>query len=143
MLKKVYLFFKCAKIKIKKMYNKKNVRCALCFFHKQGCLEARGRSHRGYYARVKRYLYDFWNVVDLLSYVVFITAISLLIYDQTNKISKRMIALSVLVMYLRFLEVFLIHRTMGPTLIMITKMVCVYILPLNKLNYLMTYKSFR
>uniref|UniRef100_K1PW66 Transient receptor potential cation channel subfamily M member 3 n=1 Tax=Magallana gigas TaxID=29159 RepID=K1PW66_MAGGI len=89
-----------------------------------GCLEARGRSHRGYYSRMKRYLYDFWNVVDLLSYILLIAALFVrhLYSDSSFTIARRMFALSVLVMYLRFLEVFLIHRKMGPTLIMIKEM---------------------
>lgn len=90
-------------------------------------MEARGRSHRGYYSRMKRYLYDFWNVVDLLSYILLIAALFVrhLYSDSSFTIARRMFALSVLVMYLRFLEVFLIHRKMGPTLIMIKEMVCV------------------
>ena len=93
-----------------------------CF---KGCLESRGRSHRGYYSRMKRYLYDFWNVVDLLSYALLITALFVrhLYPSETFTIARRMFSLSLLVMYLRFLEVFLIHRKLGPTLIMIKEMV--------------------
>ncbi|XP_062596064.1 transient receptor potential cation channel subfamily M member 2-like [Saccostrea cucullata] len=89
-----------------------------------GCLESRGRSHRGYYARLKRYLYDFWNLVDLLSYALLITALCVRhFHPSTNfTIARRMFSLSLLVMYLRFLEVFLVHRKMGPTLIMIKEM---------------------
>ncbi|XP_062589311.1 transient receptor potential cation channel subfamily M member-like 2 [Saccostrea cucullata] len=89
-----------------------------------GCLESRGRSHRGYYSRMKRYLYDFWNVVDLLSYALLITALFVRHFhpSETFTIARRMFSLSLLVMYLRFLEVFLIHRRMGPTLIMIKEM---------------------
>lgn len=89
-----------------------------------GCLEARGRSHRGYYSRMKRYLYDFWNVVDLLSYILLIAALFVRHFysDSSFTIARRMFALSLLVMYLRFLEVFLVHRKMGPTLIMIKEM---------------------
>nr|XP_034320576.1 transient receptor potential cation channel subfamily M member-like 2 isoform X2 [Crassostrea gigas] len=89
-----------------------------------GCLEAQGRSHRSYYSRMKRYLYDFWNVVDLLSYILLIAALFVRHFyiDETFTIARRMFALSLLVMYLRFLEVFLIHRKLGPTLIMIKEM---------------------
>lgn len=108
----------------------------MCFMYKliskihylyvhQGCLEARGRSHRSYYYRMKRYLYDFWNVVDLLSYALLIAALFVRHFyiDASFTIARRMFALSLLVMYLRFLEVFLIHRKLGPTLIMIKEMV--------------------
>lgn len=96
-------------------------------FFKKGCLEVRGRSHRNYYSRMKRYLYDFWNAVDLLSYILLIAALFVRHFysDSSFTIARRMFALSLLVMYLRFLEVFLVHRKMGPTLIMIKEMVCV------------------
>lgn len=95
-------------------------------FSYQGCLEAQGRSHRSYYSRMKRYLYDFWNAVDLLSYILLIAALFVRHFyiDETFTIARRMFALSLLVMYLRFLEAFLIHRKLGPTLIMIQEMVC-------------------
>ncbi|XP_061190927.1 transient receptor potential cation channel subfamily M member 2-like [Saccostrea echinata] len=89
-----------------------------------GCLESKGRSHRGYFSRLKRYLYDFWNLVDLLSYALLITALFVRhFHPSTNfTVARRMFSLSLLVMYLRFLEVFLVHRKMGPTLIMIKEM---------------------
>lgn len=96
----------------------------------QGCLEAEGRSHRSYYSRMKRYLYDFWNLVDLLSYALLLSALFVRHFyiEETFTIARRMFALSLLVMYLRFLEVFLIHRTLGPTLIMIKEMVGTFLL---------------
>lgn len=108
-------------------------------------MEARGRSHRGYYSRMKRYLYDFWNVVDLLSYILLIAALFVRHFypDSSFTIARRMFALSLLVMYLRFLEVFLVHRKMGPTLIMIKEMVCVNKLYFNKMNIIMTYKAMK
>lgn len=91
-------------------------------------METRGRSHRNYWSRMKRYLYDFWNLVDLLSYALLIAALFVRHFyiDETFTIARRMFALSLLVMYLRFLEVFLIHRKMGPTLIMIKEMVNIF-----------------
>lgn len=91
-------------------------------------METRGRSHRNYRSRMKRYLYDFWNLVDLLSYALLIAALFVRHFyiDETFTIARRMFALSLLVMYLRFLEVFLIHRKMGPTLIMIKEMVNIF-----------------
>ncbi|XP_062621660.1 transient receptor potential cation channel subfamily M member 2-like [Saccostrea cucullata] len=93
----------------------------ICCF---GCLEPVGRSHRGYYSRMKRYLFDFWNVVDLLSYVLLIVALFVHLFHPSPDftVARRMFSLSLLVMYLRFLEVFLVHRKMGPTLIMIKEM---------------------
>lgn len=107
-------------------------------FLKQGCLEKRGRSHRGYYSRMKRYIYDFWNVVDLLSYLLLIVALFIRHFhpSETFTLARRMYALSLLVMYLRFLEVFLIHRKLGPTLIMIKEMVFVTSLHFAALNFI-------
>lgn len=89
-----------------------------------GYLEEKGRSHRGKWSRAKRYMYDFWNAVDLLSYLLLIVALFVrhLHSSETFTLARRLYGLSLLVMYLRFLEVFLIHRKMGPTLIMIKEM---------------------
>lgn len=48
--------------------------------------------------------------------------------------------MSLLVMYLRFLEVFLIHRKLGPTLIMIKEMVKYY-LNKHKRSDALTYEN--
>lgn len=89
-----------------------------------GFMEDNGRSHRKCYRRMKRYFNDFWNVVDLLSYILLIAALCVRHFHPSSRftVSRRMFSLSLLVMYLRFLEVFLIHRKMGPTLIMIKEM---------------------
>lgn len=70
-------------------------------------------------------MYDFWNVVDLLSYALLIAALCVRHFHPSQRftVARRMFSLSLLVMYLRFLEVFLIHRKLGPTLIMIKEMV--------------------
>lgn len=82
---------------------------------------------------MKRYLYDFWNIVDLLSYALLVSALFVRHFyiEESFTIARRMFALSLLVMYLRFLEVFLIHRTLGPTLIMIKEMVNLYCFRIN------------
>lgn len=63
--------------------------------------------------------------MDLLSYALLIAALLVRHFyiNESFTIARRMFALSLLVMYLRFLEVFLIHRKLGPTLIMIKEMV--------------------
>lgn len=96
----------------------------------KGCKNTPGRSHRGYWSRVLRHLNDFWNVVDLLSYILLIIALSVREANPDPPIltfARNMFALSLLVMYLRILEVFLIHRIMGPTIIMIKEMVLVFV----------------
>ncbi|XP_056003652.1 transient receptor potential cation channel subfamily M member 2-like [Ostrea edulis] len=82
------------------------------------------KSYRGLSSRIKRHFYNFWNIVDLISYVLLIVALGVrhLYPSTTFAIARRMFSLSLLAMYLRFLEVFLINRHMGPTLIMIKEM---------------------
>lgn len=74
---------------------------------------------------MKRHLYDFWNVVDLSSYLFLIIALIVRHSheDETHNVARHLFAFSLLVMYLRFLEVFLIHKTLGPILMMIKEMV--------------------
>lgn len=74
---------------------------------------------------MKRYLSDFWNQWDLLSHALLIAALFVRHFyiDETFTIARRMFALSLLVMYLRFLEVFLMFRKIGLTIIMIKEMV--------------------
>lgn len=96
----------------------------------KGCKNTPGRSHRGYWSRVLRHLNDFWNVVDLLSFLLLTIALCVrhaFPVPPTFTFARNMFALSLLVMYLRILEVFLIHRIMGPTIIMIKEMVLVFV----------------
>lgn len=68
--------------------------------------------------------------MDLLSYILLIIALSVREANPDPPIltfARNMFALSLLVMYLRILEVFLIHRIMGPTIIMIKEMVLVFV----------------
>lgn len=55
-------------------------------------MEDTGRSHRSYYRRMKRYLYDFWNVVDLLSYSLLIAAMCVRHFrpSETFTVARRM-----------------------------------------------------
>lgn len=72
-------------------------------------------SYRGVLSRIERHLNDFWNVVDLLSYFLIIVAIFVRYFyqDESITIARNLYALSLLVMYLRFLEVFLVHQKLG------------------------------
>lgn len=74
---------------------------------------------------MKRYLSDFWNRWDILSHALLIVAFIVRHFyiDETFTIARRMFALSLLVMYLRFLEVFLMFKKIGLTIIMIKEMV--------------------
>ncbi|XP_061190940.1 transient receptor potential cation channel subfamily M member 2-like [Saccostrea echinata] len=86
--------------------------------------DTEGKSYRSKWTIVKRYLNNFWNLVDILSYLLLISALFVRHMHPSEKftVSRRMFSLSLLIMYLRFLEAFLMIRTLGPTLIMIKEM---------------------
>lgn len=88
------------------------------------CEKKEGRSHRGYKSRMTRHLNDFWNCVDLLSYIFLMVALIVRhsYEDETHVTARNLFAFSLLVTYLRFLEVFLIFRVVGPKLMMIKEM---------------------
>lgn len=97
---------------------------------------------------MKRYLSDFWNRWDILSHALLIVALFVRHFyiDETFTIARRMFALSLLVMYLRFLEVFLMFKKIGLTIIMIKEMVklsdkCIW--SYSQTNYFNQYKLCR
>lgn len=67
--------------------------------------------------------------MDLLSYFFLITALCIRhVYpDHTYTFARHMFGLSLLVMYLRILEMVLLLRILGPTLIVIKEMVLVLV----------------
>ncbi|XP_078311840.1 transient receptor potential cation channel subfamily M member 2-like isoform X3 [Crassostrea virginica] len=87
-----------------------------------GVLKSESRFRRSYLLRIKRYLNDFWNAVDVLSYILLILALIVRHAVEDIPVARRMFSFSLLIMYLRFLEVFLINHKIGPTLIMIKEM---------------------
>ncbi|KAK3090983.1 hypothetical protein FSP39_016228 [Pinctada imbricata] len=89
-----------------------------------GIFTTGGKSHRGYWSRGKRYINDFWNAVDLLSYILLILALLTRHLWEPDPfiIARRMFSVSLLIMFLRYLQLFLMNRRLGPTLIMIKEM---------------------
>lgn len=87
-----------------------------------------GRPHRSFWTRFYRHIQDFWNVVDLLSYLLLTIALCVrhAYPDQTYTFARHVFGLSLIAMYLRILEVVLIFRVLGPTLIVIKEMVLVF-----------------
>ncbi|VDI51890.1 Hypothetical predicted protein [Mytilus galloprovincialis] len=70
--------------------------------------------------KLKKYLYNFWNILDVVSYILTIIAIA------TR--SRRFFSLSLFTMYMRFLFVLLMTRQLGPKIIMIKEMSVCYIM---------------
>ncbi|XP_071166898.1 transient receptor potential cation channel subfamily M member-like 2 [Mytilus edulis] len=74
--------------------------------------------------RLKKYLFNFWNILDVVSYTLTILAIFVRWFKPTksNKTSRRFFSMSLFVMYMRFLHVLLMSRFLGPKIIMIKEM---------------------
>lgn len=68
---------------------------------------------------------DFWNQVDVLSYVIFIVAVVLRFYltPQYFEWSRWMFCITLVILFIRFSQVFFIAEQLGPKVIMIRKMV--------------------
>lgn len=90
----------------------------------------RPRSLKWFRVSMNRYFNDFWKVMDPLSYVLFLLAEFFNYYevDKSFTVSRQIYSLSLLLMYLRFLEVFRIFRTIGTSLVMIKAMVIFFYL---------------
>ncbi|CAC5398395.1 unnamed protein product [Mytilus coruscus] len=74
--------------------------------------------------RLKKYLFNFWNILDVLSYTLTIVAIFVRVFrsTKTNKTYRRFFSMSLFAMYMRFLHVLLMSRKLGPKIIMIKEM---------------------
>ncbi|VDI13155.1 Hypothetical predicted protein [Mytilus galloprovincialis] len=74
--------------------------------------------------RLKKYLFNFWNILDVLSYTLTIVAIFVRVFrsTKTNKTYRRFFSMSLFAMYMRFLHVLLMSRKIGPKIIMIKEM---------------------
>lgn len=84
--------------------------------------------------RLKRYLYDFWNALDVFFYLVTITAILIRFIKTSDssgsggyvvgaKLARRFYSLSLFTMYMKLLHAILMSRKLGPKIIMIKEMV--------------------
>ena len=108
----------------------------------QGGMRTKKKSHRLRRARFNRYINDFWNICDVLSYLVLLVAlIGRHAFDENHvypgqgddvypwqvypwQTARRIYSASLFIMYIRYLQCFLMHKVLGPTLIMIKQMVC-------------------
>ena len=128
-------------------YNISQTHLSVFFEHVQGWRRTKEKSHRTRRARFSRYIFDFWNVCDILSFLLLVAAMLVrhlrtdeneTYEDQGGEIypwqvypyrtSRRIFPISLFVMYIRFLQCFLMHRVLGPTLIMIKEMVSIHYL---------------
>lgn len=71
--------------------------------------------------RAFSHMNNFWNAMDFVSYLMLIIAICIRFLHETTEFgtSRRFYAIGLFLMYMRFLHVLLILRTIGPTIIML------------------------
>ncbi|XP_062617222.1 uncharacterized protein LOC134278929, partial [Saccostrea cucullata] len=84
----------------------------------------RDGKYRRFLFQLKLHLNDFWNAMDLLLYISIAFALGVRhAGDQQDFTwSRRIFSFSLLIMYMRFLQAFLMTRTFGATIIMIKEM---------------------
>jgi len=73
-----------------------------------------------------KYFTDGWNIFDQAMYFVLVLAIVLrftLTSESDFVWARNVYAVNLVMFYLRILEIFLIHRHIGPTIVMIGRMV--------------------
>ncbi|XP_052100146.1 transient receptor potential cation channel subfamily M member-like 2 [Mytilus californianus] len=91
---------------------------------KSGCAQENPLSHSKMF-RVKKYICNFWNLIDVMSYTLTITAICLRFFILTGgwqKFCRRFFSLSLATIAIRFFRVLLMSRKLGPKIIMIKEM---------------------
>jgi len=85
-----------------------------------------------------KYLRDKWNIVDQLMYVLLALAIVLrfiLTDDDDFQWARNVYAISLVIFYMRILELYLIHLQLGPKIVMIGRMVCVLVSIIDFLHF--------
>ncbi|XP_022084602.1 transient receptor potential cation channel subfamily M member 2-like isoform X2 [Acanthaster planci] len=74
------------------------------------------------YHRFDAWLWGYWNCMDLLSLVMFAVGVGLRFHPVTLDAARIILALDLVVFYLRILHIFSASKLLGPKLIMIVRM---------------------
>ena len=80
------------------------------------------RSRADHWYRFKRYINDFWNVLDTISYIITFIAIAFRFYSEIQW-ARRIYSFSLFMMFMRFLHCMLGNRKVGVYVILIKEMV--------------------
>jgi transient receptor potential cation channel subfamily M protein 2 len=77
--------------------------------------------------KVKAYIVEYWNMIDAVTIVLFVTGLVLkCIPDQNVHEASRIVqAINLVTFFLRLLHIFSVNPKLGPTLVMIARMVSV------------------
>ncbi|KAK3610936.1 hypothetical protein CHS0354_032657 [Potamilus streckersoni] len=76
-------------------------------------------------SRLCNYVRDGWNILDIVTLVLFLSGMILRIFDhpQVSEAAHIVLGVNLITFYLRLLHIFSAHRELGPKLIMILHMV--------------------
>ncbi|VDI73952.1 Hypothetical predicted protein [Mytilus galloprovincialis] len=82
------------------------------------------RSKHTKWFKLKRYIFNVWKVLTLLSYLIILSAVCLRIENSSSnhRITLRLYSLGLFTMYMRFLQCMIVHSYFGPKIIMIGEM---------------------
>ena len=86
----------------------------------------------GYLRKLYSYITDFWNLLDLLTIVLFIGGIVLQVQDcdACFESARIVLAINLMTFFFRILHILSVHKELGPKLVMIGRMVCNNMCPL-------------
>ncbi|XP_071942447.1 transient receptor potential cation channel subfamily M member-like 2 isoform X2 [Antedon mediterranea] len=82
---------------------------------------AQGESHR-WWLRLRFWITDYWNLVDLATIILFSVGFVMRLYTITFSAARVILAIDLMIFYIRLLQVFSVNKNLGPKLIMISKM---------------------
>ncbi|XP_033100595.1 transient receptor potential cation channel subfamily M member-like 2 isoform X2 [Anneissia japonica] len=81
--------------------------------------------HESYSWRLRLlfWITDYWNIVDLATLILFTIGFTMRFFKETFAASRVVLAIDLMIFYIRLLHVFYVNQNLGPKLIMISKMV--------------------
>uniref|UniRef100_A0A8C6UEA6 Transient receptor potential cation channel, subfamily M, member 2 n=1 Tax=Neogobius melanostomus TaxID=47308 RepID=A0A8C6UEA6_9GOBI len=76
----------------------------------------------GFHKKAKMYINDLWNILDVLSIVLFIIGLGFRLDDTLFYAGKIVLCIDFMVFCLRLMAIFTISRTLGPKIIIVKRM---------------------
>ena len=85
--------------------------------------------------KFREYITDYWNLIDVTIYSMFVIAIFLRMFHDTREAGRIILATDLFVLYFRLLEALTIFSSLGPKVLMIFKMVSISVTNAAELGY--------
>ncbi|XP_037345414.2 transient receptor potential cation channel subfamily M member 2 [Pungitius pungitius] len=76
----------------------------------------------GFHKKAKMYINDLWNILDVLSIILFALGLTFRLTTELFYAGKILLCIDFVVFCLRFMAIFTISRTLGPKIIIVRKM---------------------